>query len=124
LIVDDEKALLKLFRMILRLDLPETEVDVALNGEEAVEIFRDRHHAVLLMDLHMPVMDGRAAFFAIEEYCREQGWEMPAVVFCTGFAPPDAVSRVVESNPAHCLLAKPVTADLLVNTIRSRLGAA
>lgn len=121
LVVDDEKALVKLFRMILQLDLPENTVDVAMNGVEAVRCFSDFHHGVLLMDLHMPVMDGRVAFFEIEKLCRGRSWEMPSVVFCSGFAPPDAVNHVVESNPCHCLLSKPVSADLLVATIKSRL---
>jgi hypothetical protein len=46
---------------------------------------------------------------------------MPAVVFCSGFAPPAAVSKVVADGGLHCLLAKPVTADQLVSTVKSRL---
>jgi CheY-like chemotaxis protein len=103
--------------------LPEAKIDLASNGAEALEVFCKHHHAVLVMDLHMPVMDGKVAYFEIEKACKEKGWQMPAVVFCTGFAFPDTVKGIVAGNSAHCLLSKPVGSDVLVETVRKRLSA-
>ena len=121
LIVDDDEPILALFHTILSRSIPGSEVDRVHNGAEAVEAFALKHHAVVLMDLHMPVMDGRRAFLAIEDHCRQHGWAMPSVVFCTGYAPPDAVNRLVAGDPRHALLSKPVDARTLIDAVRSRL---
>jgi NarL family two-component system response regulator LiaR len=61
LIVDDHAVVRQGLRMFLGLD-PEIEVvGEAANGEQAVQLTRDLHPNVVLMDLLMPVMDGRLA---------------------------------------------------------------
>ncbi len=123
LIADDETSIVRLFKMLLEFDLPGKQIETACNGAEAVEKFAEGHHGVLIMDLHMPVMDGLNAFLNIESSCRARGWEMPAVVFCTGYAPPDPVLKAVAGSTLHCLLQKPVTSDVLVKTVAARLGS-
>lgn len=123
LIVDDETSIVRLFRMLLEFDLPGKQIDTASNGAEAVEKFAAGHHRVIVMDLHMPVMDGLNAFLSIEASCHARGWQMPAVVFCTGYAPPDSVLKAIAGNTTHCLLQKPVTSDVLVRTVSDRLGS-
>ena len=123
LIVDDEESIVFLFRAILDAALSSAAIDTAEDGAKAVDCFRARRHDVLLMDLHMPVMDGYSAFMEIEELCRGEKWEMPSVVFCTGFAPPDTLSRIIADDPRHCYLPKPVSPDTLIEAIRSRLSA-
>ena len=122
LIVDDEKEIVRLFHMILGTELPDLVIDEAYNGAEAVDAFSEGHHAVLILDLHMPVMDGQASFGRIQELCRTRNWQMPSVVFCTGYAPPDLVTRAVREEGAHCLLSKPVSGDDIVRAVRTRLG--
>jgi ATP-dependent Lon protease len=121
LVVDDEQVIRRLFEMVLTWELPGTHVDVAANGEEALTTFQHGHHAVLLMDLHMPVMDGQSAFRELERRCLAQGWEMPSVVFCTGFAPPASLRDALREGSVHTLLCKPVTNECLVETVRERL---
>lgn len=121
LVVDDEPSIVKLFKMLLEFDLPGRDVETASNGQEAVERFMVAHHRILVMDLHMPVLDGIHAFKSIESLCRERAWEMPSVVFCTGYAPADPVLRAVSGSRLHCLIQKPVTCDVLVKAVSSRL---
>lgn len=121
LIVDDEQSILRLFRMILSFELPDIKIDVASNGAKALEAFNTGHHAVLLMDLHMPVMDGPTAFLEIQNVCKEKDWDTPSVVFCTGFAPPETIKNAVSENSAHCLLLKPVSTGTLVEAVKNRL---
>ncbi len=121
LVVDDEEVIQKLFSMVLEWEIPEADVDIAANGEEALEAFSLNHHGVLLMDLHMPVMDGQSAFMTLEKRCREQDWEMPRVVFCSGFAPPTELRNRVARDSAHCMLSKPVANEVLVDAIRPGL---
>jgi CheY-like chemotaxis protein len=121
LVVDDEQIIQRLFEMVLNWELPGCEVEVASNGREAVDAFCRGHHAVLLMDLHMPVMDGQAAFVELQKKCEASNWEMPSVVFCTGYAPPASLRRLVTNSTSHCLLPKPVSNETLVDAVRSRL---
>jgi two-component system, cell cycle sensor histidine kinase and response regulator CckA len=123
LIVDDEKTIQRLFNMILSPALPGIKIDMASNGAEALDKFSSGHHGTVLMDLHMPVMDGHAAFMRIERLCLDKNWEMPPVVFCTGFAPPDTVMTIVRQNSKHCLLSKPVSGEALTDAVKSRLTA-
>jgi len=123
LIVDDEEPIVFLFRSILHSAFGGMKIDTVGDGARAVACFRANRHDVLLMDLHMPVMDGYSAFREIEEICRGEKWEMPSVVFCTGFAPPNSLSEIIAGNPRHCYLPKPVHPDDLVDTIKSRLSA-
>ncbi len=122
LVVDDEEVIQKLFSMVLEWEIPEADVEIAANGAEALEAFATHHHAVLLMDLHMPVMDGQSAFMTLERRCRERDWEMPRVVFCSGFAPPTELRDRVAGDNAHCMLSKPVANDVLVDAIRPGLN--
>ena len=121
LVVDDEAAIVKLFGKIIAMEIPGLKVDLASNGLEAVDSFRSRHQAVLLMDVNMPVMDGQAAIHEIEKMCKEKQWNMPAVVFCTGYAPPDLVKEVVGGGSRHGLLLKPPSYEAVVAAVRQRL---
>ena len=122
LVVDDETSITNLFKMILENFIPGLAVDCAHNGAEACEKFKDVRYPVLVMDLHMPVMDGQAAFFEIEKYCEEHGLKMPAVILCTGYAPQAPLRHAIEAQGRHLLLNKPVQSDLLVKVVQERLG--
>jgi len=121
LVCDDEHVIVKLFRMMIRSGLQGVEVDEARNGEEALALFRERRHQVVVMDLHMPVMDGQTAFHAIESFCASEGCEMPTVVFCTGYAPPEGIRRLADAGSKHALLLKPVNTQVLVDAVRAGL---
>lgn len=121
MIVDDERSILRLFQMILASALPNLKIDLASNGEEALVLFKKRHHGVFIMDLHMPVMDGQMAFTKIQDFCKEKNWEMPSILFCTGYSTPDFVTNIVSKDSIHCLLLKPVSGETLVEAVKSCL---
>ena len=122
LVADDEKNICHVFRMLLSNHLPGCRIDVAVNGMEAVQLFREVHHGALIMDLKMPVMDGLTAFHEIQGICENENWEMPSVVFCTGYDPPDGVQKIIADNPAHSLLRKPVNEETLVGALKPHLS--
>ena len=121
LIVDDEEAIRQLFAKIIAMEIPTVVTSVAANGVQAVEAFRQKPYSVVVMDLYMPDMNGRQAYSEIEEICVAKGWAMPAVIFCTGFALPESLDRIIADGRVHCLLRKPVRPDLLVQAVRDRL---
>lgn len=123
LIADDEAPVRKIFRMILANGFPQFTFDVAANGLDAVETFCTGHHGLLLMDLMMPVMDGQTAFYKIRDFCEEKGWEMPTVVFCTGYASSLNMEALSSPKQHHCLLQKPVTREMLLDVVKARLSA-
>ena len=123
LIVDDEKLVRDVFRRIVSFNIPDSRIDMATNGAEALENFRIIHQSVIVMDLMMPVMDGEAAFYQIKSVCEVNNWEMPSIVFCTGYIPSDSVRKIIKMYPNHCLLQKPVKNEILIKTIKLRLAA-
>lgn len=122
LLVEDENKVLQVFHRVLSIGFPRHVIDVAVNGAEAVTAFSGAHQAVLLMDLHLPIMDGETAFHEIEKLCTKENWEPPSVVFCTGFAPPGTINDIISGNPAHDMLLKPVSNAVLVDRLRDKLS--
>jgi CheY-like chemotaxis protein len=121
LIVDDEKSIRNIFTHVLAYHLPHCRVDAVVNGAEAVAAFMDVHYGVFLMDINMPVMDGVTAFEQIMQMCRERKLQKPSFVFCTGYEPPSGLRLKIGSDPAHCILRKPVRNDDLIAALKSRI---
>lgn len=65
------------FMMRRLLEMSGFHVLEAINGEEAVEIARREHPALILMDLSLPLLDGLAATRRIRQY--EELREVPIV---------------------------------------------
>ena len=118
LIVDDQPAIRSQFKQILSMEFPYLRIDAAPDGAAAVETFSTGRHDILILDLHMPVMDGLAAYYEIEMLCESRGWDVPATIFCTGYVPPDKVRDLVDKYPTHRLLLKPVATATLLQTVR------
>ena len=121
LIVDDQRAVCDVFKQVIAYGLKTCRVDIAVNGAEAVGSFRAAHQGLIIMDLHMPVMDGETAFYEIQKVFKEENLEMPAIVFCTGYDASEKIEKEIEKNPIHCTLKKPVTDETLLAAIRARL---
>lgn len=47
------------------------KADLAVNGQEAVEGIADRHYDLVLMDCHMPILDGYSATRSIRDWERQ-----------------------------------------------------
>ena len=121
LIVDDEEEVVNVFRMILENSLPQLSLDLAYDGLQAVKKFSVRHHSVLVMDLHMPVMDGQKAFMRIRDICEIRGWELPSFVFCTAYSPRVSLMRDITNSSTNCLLRKPIGGNAIINAVRDHL---
>ena len=56
LVVDDEKLIVKGIRFSLEQD--DMHVDCAYDGEEALELAKENHYDIILLDVMLPKMDG------------------------------------------------------------------
>ena len=122
MIADDDPVVRRLFQSIVSDELPEITVETYADGAAAVKGFKENRHGVLVMDLHMPIMDGLRAFDEVVNICAEDGLDVPSVIFCTAFAIGSRVRDIVDEDKRHCLLRKPVTANQLMAAIRMRLS--
>ncbi len=78
LVVDDESGVLEMHARILHFHFPAYRVLKAHNGREALEIIRQEHPDLVLLDLMMPELDG---FGVLEEMQRgETTWNIPVIV--------------------------------------------
>lgn len=90
------------------------------NGEEAVRAARERRFDIVLMDLHMPVLDGVAATIAIRALPGGNAATLPIVAL---------TADVLPETREHCLvvgmndfLTKPVSPQKLAATLRRFFG--
>jgi two-component system NarL family response regulator len=69
LVADDHFVVRMGLRAVIDLESDMDVVAEASTGHQAVQLFRQHHPDVTLMDLRMPVMDGVEATRAIREEC-------------------------------------------------------
>jgi CheY-like chemotaxis protein len=124
LIVDDEEQNRRLYATIIRQAFPSVACDLAPDGLRAVEQFITHHPLVVVMDVVMPNLDGEEAYYQIEEHCQVNAWQQPRVIFCTGHAPSVGLRNVAASDPANCLLQKPIRKRILITALSKRLNLA
>lgn len=111
LVADDSPINRKLARLILEDE--GHQVVVVSNGEEAVERVTSESFDLLLMDLHMPVMDGLSAARKI----RALGCKIPMVALTGNALGRDKEKCLKAGMNAH--LAKPIDERRLRATLRS-----
>jgi hypothetical protein len=92
----------------------------SVNGEEAVQALQQRRYDVVLMDLHMPVLDGEAATRAIRAL-PDAGRSTVPIVALTADAFAETRERCLVAG-MNDFLAKPVSAQKLGATLRRLFG--
>jgi len=96
------------------------EAHFSVNGEEAVQALRERRYDVVLMDLHMPVLDGEAATRAIRAL-PDAGRSTVPIVALTADAFAETRERCLVAG-MNDFLAKPVSPHKLAATLRRLFG--
>ncbi len=120
LLVDDEARLLDMFTRIIGSLFPDLTIDTARNGKEAVDQFAMHHHGLIIMDMSMPVMSGDEAYAQIEELSSARKWQMPHLIFCTGFDVTPELKAILGDGSRHLCLRKPLTMTDLVDAVREQ----
>ncbi|MDP1810555.1 MAG: ATP-binding protein [Sediminibacterium sp.] len=86
-------------------------IDVAVNGQEALDKLDVNRHRLILMDMHMPVMDGYEATRRL----REMGVEIPIVALTASL--PREVEDRVKNVGIDAIVVKPFVPDELFRIV-------
>ena len=111
LIVDDEPGIRKMLVEMLSLEGIPTET--ANNGQEALDVLARSGPRVVLLDITMPVLDGRGFMERLRTQPGER--ERHKIILMS------AIETLTANRdlPADARLSKPFTLDQLLNTIAS-----
>ncbi|TRW50542.1 response regulator [Aliidiomarina halalkaliphila] len=88
-------------------------VDIAENGEVAVQKVREKSYALILMDIQMPVLDGYRAAEAIRQFYSYQ--QLPIVAMTANAMSGDAERSLAAGMQGH--IPKPIDEQLLLAQI-------
>ncbi|QNL21056.1 PAS domain S-box protein [Hyphobacterium sp. CCMP332] len=113
LLVEDNKMNQIVARKFL--DKWKITFDIAENGLEAVEMVRKNDYDLVLMDLHMPEMDGYEATKHIREMDNEKR-KLPVIALSASTGP-DAEEKIVNYG-MNGFVMKPFDPKVLFNTIK------
>jgi signal transduction histidine kinase len=91
-------------------------VDIAQNGQEAVDLFNSSKHQIILMDMHMPVMDGYEA----TRILRERGVKTPIIALTASL--PREIEDRIKSTGINDIVVKPFIPSELFKLILHYTG--
>ena len=111
LIVDDEELMREGLGQFLTSE--GHHIDYAVNGADAVEIFRSGKFDLIFMDVDMPIMDGITAFEEIRSVDSLQ-----KIIFLTANTEDDVFDDAVYGNPSGFLY-KPFDMEKVRHSIDS-----
>jgi len=108
--VDDEEPIQKALTRLLH--SAGLDVETFFSGITFIGSLKNRVPDCVLLDLHMPVMDG----FEVLGWLEQQGLRLPIIVI-TGHDSPEVRERVMAARPA-AYLSKPVDDQILLDAIK------
>jgi len=111
LIVDDDPSVLRMLRLVFVAD--GFDVTTATNGREALAAVEAAKPGAIVLDLEMPVMDGREFFHEL----REKGDETPVLILSAYGA-----ERARRELKAEAFVSKPFEPDYLVQEVEKLLA--
>jgi len=87
------------------------ELDVASNGKEGLNLFKEKHYALILMDIQMPIMDGYEA----SEIIRKIDKDIPIIALSANAMTEDMEKSKLHGMNAH--LNKPIDVEKLYKAL-------
>ena len=114
LLVDDNPDNRLLVNAYLK-KLPYT-VEEAENGEEAVNLYKQVDFDLVLMDVQMPILDGREATRRIREWEKQENRAATPIIALTAHAIKEEIDMCIDAG-CDTHLSKPVKKQTLIDTI-------
>ncbi len=104
--------------------LEDTKINIsyAQNGQEAVDIFKDNPYKfdLILMDIHMPIMDGYEASMAIRHLDIDSAKTIPIIAITANVFKEDIDKCLANGMNDH--LAKPISPDHIIQKLENYLN--
>jgi len=91
-------------------------VDLAENGRLAVEMFKNHNYDLIIMDVHMPEMDGLKATSMIRSLEMKEGKHIPIIALTAGVSKEEIDECLNAGMDGH--LSKPVKIEKLYNALK------
>ena len=107
------------------LNMRDLQVELAVNGREALEMFRDHpesYYDAILMDVRMPEMDGLEATAAIRKLDCDDAKKVPIIALTANAFDEDVQRSLQVGMNAH--LSKPINPDHLYQTLEEMIWTA
>ena len=98
------------------------EITLVENGAQAIEAWKSRRPDLILMDIHMPVMDGVTAILALRALEAEQNLPRTPIIALTANTMADQINAYLQAG-ADNHLAKPYRLETLTAIIVDTLAA-
>jgi len=95
-------------------------VDEASNGQAAIELVEKHEFDIIILDVKMPVMDGKRAAAEIRSLEREQGRISTAILGLTAYAEKELVEELMQHG-MNGVIHKPITEKALIGKITAML---
>ncbi len=120
LLVEDDK----INQMVAQMMLEEfgCQISIANHGQEAIDMTANQHYDVVLMDLHMPVLDGYAATREIRKREQESGQPHLLIIAMTANALASDRERCLAEGMDDVLI-KPVSKAALAHMLREWISS-
>lgn len=117
-LVDDNRELIGLLDDVIAKEDDMEVIGVAYNGQECLEMLKDKTPDVLVLDIIMPHLDG----LAVLEKMRDLNIpNLPNVIMLTAFGQEDVTTKAVELGASYFIL-KPFDMPNLIHQIRQVSG--
>ena len=104
LVADDDAALRSLLRLVAR--RAGFDVDMACNGQEALDLIRKNTYLIAIVDLMMPLMNG----YELVERVAEME-DRPGLIVVTAMT--DTYVSGLDGNIVHSIVRKPFDVEML-----------
>ncbi|MGG0187043.1 sporulation transcription factor Spo0A [Bacillus rhizoplanae] len=117
-LVDDNKELISMLESYVAAQDDMEVIGVAYNGQECLNLLKERQPDVLVLDIIMPHLDGLAV---LEKMRHIDRFKQPNVIMLTAFGQEDVTKKAVDLGASYFIL-KPFDMENLTNHIRQVSG--
>ncbi len=119
LVVDDNQVNQKLMLQIL--ENMQMNVELAADGEEALEYYRKLEFDIVFMDIQMPIMDGVETTEKIVAYEKVQGKEHTPIIALTGNTGSKNTQKYIDVG-MDGFMSKPVDVNIMISYLNQYLA--
>ena len=97
-------------------------IDEASNGQTAVELVEKQEFDIIILDVKMPVMDGKRAAAEIRSLEQRQGRTSTTILGLTAYAEKELIDELMQHG-MNGVIHKPITEKELIGKISAMLDS-